>query len=70
MFTREDTKIIKGTAIILMLIHHLWGFPERIAGGSLKYMFIIFGQSSIVYFGLFGKICVSLFFLLVGMECI
>lgn len=66
MFTRDDTKIIKGAAIILMLIHHLWGLPERIAGGSLKYMFTIFGQSSIVYFGLFGKICVSLFFFVGG----
>lgn len=66
MFTRDDTKIIKGAAIVFMLAHHLWGFPERIAGGSLKYMFTIFGQSSIVYFGLFGKICVSMFFFVGG----
>lgn len=35
-FSRIDTKIIKGLAIILMLMHHLWAFPERIAGGELK----------------------------------
>lgn len=34
-FTKEDTKVIKGIAIILMLTHHLWGFPDRIAGGEL-----------------------------------
>lgn len=64
--TREDTKVIKAIAIILMLMHHLWAFPDRIAGGSLKYLFHIFGQSSIEYLGGFGKICVSLFFFLGG----
>lgn len=66
MITRDDTKIMKGIAIILMLTHHLWSFPDRMAGGSLNYSFSIFGMSSIVYFGLFGKICVSLFFFLGG----
>ena len=49
--TRENTAVMKGIAIILMLAHHLWGFPERIAGGELKYFFNIFGQSSISYIG-------------------
>lgn len=66
IFTREDTKVMKGVAILLMLIHHLWAYPDRIAGGSLKYIFTIFGQSSITYVGLFGQICVSLFFFLGG----
>lgn len=65
-FTREDTKVIKGIAILLMLMHHLWGFPERIMGGELKYYFNIFDQSSISYIGMFGKICVSIFFFLGG----
>ena len=64
--SREDTKWIKGIAIILMLMHHLWAFPERIAGGELKYLFTFFGESSIAYFGAFGKICVSLFFFIGG----
>lgn len=25
--SREDTKWVKGIAIILMLLHHLWAFP-------------------------------------------
>ena len=64
--SRDDTKVMKAIAIILMLAHHLWILPERIAGGSLRYVFQIFGQSSIVYLGWFGKICVSLFFFLGG----
>lgn len=31
-YSRKDTKIIKGIAIVLMLMHHLWAFPERIGG--------------------------------------
>lgn len=29
-FTREDTRAIKGVAVVLMLLHHLWCFPDRI----------------------------------------
>lgn len=64
--SRDDTKIIKAIAIILMLIHHLWEFPDRIAGGRLKYLISIFGQPSIQYVGMFGKICVSIFFFMGG----
>lgn len=65
-FSREDTKIIKGIAIILMLMHHLWSFPDRISGGEFRYFISIFGQSSISYLGAFGKICVPIFFFLGG----
>lgn len=64
--SREDTKILKGLAIVLMLMHHLWAFPDRIAGGSLKYNLTILGKSSLVFFGSFGKICVALFMFLGG----
>lgn len=66
MFTREDTKLIKGAAVLLMLMHHLWGFPERIAGGELRTLFSVFGKSFILYVGVFGKICMSLFFFVSG----
>lgn len=36
--SREDTKILKAIAVILMLAHHLWAFPDRIAGGELKHL--------------------------------
>lgn len=65
-FTSEDTKIVKGLAIILMLMHHLWTFSDRIIGDGLKYSINIMGQSSISYLGSFGKICVPLFYFLGG----
>lgn len=64
--SKDDIRVMKAVAIILMFMHHLWEFPDRIAGGSLRYTFSIFGKSSIQYFGLFGKICVSIFFFLGG----
>lgn len=64
--SREDTKILKAIAVILMLAHHLWAFPDRIAGGELKHLLSFLGTSSIAYVGSFGKICVSLFFFLGG----
>ena len=65
LISKADTKIIKGLAIVLMLMHHLWAFLNRIAV-NLNYIFTIFGQSSIVYIGAFGKICVSIFFFIGG----
>ena len=32
-FSREDTKAIKGIAVVLMLFHHLVAFPERFPAG-------------------------------------
>lgn len=29
-FSKEDTLMLKGIAICMMLFHHLFGFPERI----------------------------------------
>lgn len=65
-FSREDTKIIKGMAVILMLMHHLWAFPDRIAEGGFVSHINLFGQSAIFYIGSFGKICVSIFMFLGG----
>ena len=36
-FTRESTKIAKGFAIVLMLCHHLFAFPDRI-GANASYI--------------------------------
>lgn len=29
-FTKDDTKAMKGIAVVLMMLHHLWGFPNRL----------------------------------------
>lgn len=65
-FTANDTKIMKGIAIILMLMHHLWAFPSRVPESSMWHITNIFGDSTFYYIGLFGKICVSIFFFLGG----
>lgn len=40
--SREDTKILKGIAVLLMLMHHLWTFPDRIYGGGGTELFLDF----------------------------
>ena len=65
-FDREDTKVIKGIAILLMLAHHLWAFPDRIYGGGFTAILSVFGMPLSVFIGKFGKICVSLYFFLSG----
>lgn len=65
-FDREDSHVMKGIGIVLMLMHHLWGFPDRIAGGGLRSLLTFGDQSAALYLGTFGKICVSLFFFLGG----
>lgn len=68
-FTRQDTKAIKGIAVLLMLFHHLAGFPDRLPadfGGfrSLLPGFIDGGYLADIAGS--AKICVSLFFFLGG----
>lgn len=67
-FSKDDTKTIKGFAIILMLMHHLWGYPNRLSGGNggLTSLFNFDGLPSLIYLGGFGGICVSLFFFVGG----
>ena len=69
MFSRNDTKAIKGIAILMMLFHHLAGFPDRYAPGfagfqSLWRSFTDRGMQT--YLAYFSHLCVSLFFFLGG----
>lgn len=69
MFTREDTKAIKGIAVIMMLLHHLAGFPERYAQGfegfrSLWKPFVEDGYLGVLAMN--AKLCVSIFFFIGG----
>ena len=64
--TKNETQIIKGVAIVLMLMHHLFLFDECIYHGGVKTLFPMINHSLPHYFGSFGKICVSLYFFLGG----
>ena len=64
--TPDDTRVMKCIAIICMLMHHLWFFPNRLAGEPLTYIFTVFNATSLQFFGIFGKICVPMFFFFGG----
>lgn len=66
-FTREDTKVIKAVAVMLMLIHHLFGFPERLQEGVAFISLYTWGQTPIeTLVGWFGNICIPMFAFLGG----
>lgn len=66
-FSREDTKLVKGFAILLMLYHHLFAFSDRIQDGNSYIPLLTFTSvNSAELVGLFGKMCVALFLFLGG----
>ena len=69
-FSRTDTKLIKGLAVIFMFMHHLWTFPDRIPlAYPIKWptpAFKINGWSGIQALGAMGQFCVGLFMFLGG----
>lgn len=66
-FTREDTKVIKGIAICLMLCHHLFAYPTRVIEPNTFVSFFTFGSTSLAtYIGQFGIICIPTFLFLGG----
>ena len=68
-FTKKDTAIIKGVAIICMFMHHLFAFPDRIkAGSSYISLFSMSGIGFEILLGAFGKICVAMFLFLSGFR--
>lgn len=69
MFSREDTKAIKGAAIVLMLFHHLAGFPDRLPAGFGGFDSVLnrIGDGTwLVTFALCARLCVPVFFFLGG----
>lgn len=63
-FTRDDTSVGKAVAIILMLVHHLFGFKSRL-GEGMEYIPMFSGDVEYAVGG-FGKICVAIFIFLSG----
>ena len=66
-FTKDDTKCMKGLAVLLMLAHHLWGFPDRLPSGLPMTSVTARGMEFAGFIGGYGKICVSLFMFLGGL---
>lgn len=68
-FTREDSRIVKGAAIVMMLFHHLAGFEKRFPVGFPGFTTLIPQVSAGGYLhtmASFGKMCVPIFFFLGG----
>ncbi len=65
-FTKQDTKILKGIAICLMLCHHLFAFPERVEAGEFVSLLYFNGTSLSVCLGAFGCLCLPIFTFLSG----
>lgn len=66
-FSTKDTKVVKGIAILLMIYHHLFAFPDRMPENiSIISLFSINGYSIAYWIGNFGKLCVTLFIFLGG----
>ncbi len=67
-FTKKDTLAIKALAVMLMIIHHLFAFPDKFSEGvSLTNLITLSdGTALSVAAGNYGKLCVALFMMLSG----
>ena len=64
-YSKDDSKVLKGIALCLMLCHHLFAFPEKTAYEFFS--FVSFGGMPLsVYIGQFGRICMPMFLFLSG----
>ena len=59
-FKKEDSKFLYGIAIVLMILHHLMGFPNRF---SQEIVAVLPFEYQI---GVFGKICVGIYAFVTG----
>lgn len=68
MIQRDDTTAVKGVAIILMLLHHIFAFPYRLVNGASYEPMIPMsdGTSVIWHLALLGKVCVAMFTVMAG----
>lgn len=65
MLTRAEAERIKGAAILLMFVHHLFGLPGLIDPPA-GYVGIIPGLPLEYWLGRYGKVCVAVFLFLSG----
>lgn len=63
--TKHEAGMLQGIAVMLMVCHHLFGFPERIAVPyNIVFDFSFFHFETMLSY--FGKICISMFAFISG----
>ncbi|MCW9718405.1 acyltransferase family protein [Avibacterium sp. 21-599] len=62
--SKEQSQYIKGWAVVLMFIHHVFGFPNRAPEGMFLYLFPDLGIE--FHIGALSKYCVSIFLFISG----
>lgn len=71
--SREESTMLQGIAVMLMVFHHLFGFPERInVPFRMVFDFELFHAETVLSY--FGRICISIFAFVSGyglgkLEC-
>lgn len=65
-FTKSDTLFVKGVAILMMMFHHLLGFPEKIVNYSRAMGLTVDGKSLFLSFAEFCRMCVPIFIVMGG----
>ncbi len=69
VFSREDTRAIKGIAVVMMLMHHLIAFPARYPVGFEGFKLLLepfVEEGYLATLGLNVRLCVAVFFFLGG----
>ena len=56
--TKEESTILKGIAIILMYIHHLFYLSDRVIGYDIQ---SLISTDALIGVGVYGKVCVTIF---------
>ena len=66
--SKDDTLAVKGIAIMMMLVHHLFAFPARLLPGTHFNSLFVFADSTTLewHVSAFCKVCVAIFTLLAG----
>ena len=66
--SKDDTLAVKGIAIMMMLVHHLFAFPARLLPGTSFNSLFVFADTTTLEWHVSGfcKVCVAIFTLLAG----
>ena len=65
-YTKDDTIIMKGIAVLLMIFYHFFHFPDRISSNGYISLFKVNNMPIEYYISDFGQICIGIFVFLSG----